>query len=446
MPASSSESNLTSQAGGLFGGREIHHLEQSVHEHDGRLYAMFDSLKLVSRFQSVFSSTHQRGVGFEAFLRGKNPADDSLIPGSQLFSRLSTTEDLVRLDRMRLMLHIKNFISANIPDRWLFMNIHSKALLGKIEPDVAFLEQLLEHEGLPPYRIVVALREHSIECKPFIVRTIEKLRELGCLILFDDFRAESANLDIIWRHHPDIVKLDRSFIEDALKCGRAKRMLYKLISLIHASGSLVLMEKIETEEESFIAMRLESDLFQGRFWGNFETRPVVYRITGEDRGSIVDEAFQGIRKRCGQEVLRDTRIHNMEMSYSTNEFIQCAWNYADGMPLQEAAAALLQVPRVERVYLLDKLGTQIGPNVLPADKINTLDLRYKPLLDTRGATWTRRSLYVDAMRNPGVVQLSRPYRSAMNLNLCTTMSMTFQYDGVTYILCCDILWQDDMIL
>ncbi len=323
---------------GLFGGRSIETLEKAIHERDGQFEADFSSYKLRSQFQRIFSASHQRGVGFEAFMRGAD-SNGKLVGASTLFANTNNDEDKLQLDRMRLLLHIKNFANAEIEDRWLFVNIHSKIMLGRQDPDVEFLQEVLEHTGVSANQVVVALREHQGNYETVLTRTIKGLKKMGCLVMFDDFGGDSANLDRLWRLQPDIVKLDRDFLENAIKDPRAKRMFYKLISLIHASSSLVLVEKIETEEESFVAMRLHADFLQGRFWGDLSEKPVRRPDNTDDE---FDKNFQTIRKRFDTEYLEEDRRQNLETANFTSEFMDCAWSIADGESVKSAAKKITQ--------------------------------------------------------------------------------------------------------
>ncbi|MBF0178441.1 MAG: EAL domain-containing protein [Magnetococcales bacterium] len=432
------EQHAATTSKGLFNGRDLKTLERSLNKVDDLYHADFHSWRIATFFQRIYSTTHQRGVGFEAFCRAIDQ-DGTSRPSASIFANISDPEDALQMDRMRWLLHTKNFLASNLDDRWLVTNIHPRMMLGTKEPDVSYLAEVLDHTGLPPHQLVVALREHAGNFETVLTRTMAQLKELGCLVLFDDFRAESANLDRLWRLSPDIVKLDHSLIDNALKSGRAKRMLFKLVSLIHASGSLVLMEKIETEEEAFLVMRLEADFVQGRYFGNLEMRAVR-------QGSVDwDGAFRNLAIQSERQVFKEVHYHNLEMGHYNNAFMECAWAVADDIALEEAAQPLLKLPRVERVYLLDHKGLQVSQNVFPDERSSHADLRYKPLWDSYGATWTRRSSFHDAIHNPGVVQVSKPYRSNTSLNICTTLSMAIRKGSHVYVLCCDVEWKEDKI-
>lgn len=419
-------------------------LERIIKTRDDSFEVELCSHRIVSRFQRIFSSTLQRGVGFEAFCLGINPQDGSVTPSAQLFSKLCGPDELELADRIRLFLHLKNFQAAGIEDRWIFTNLHPRVMLGRKEPDPTFLEAALKHTGLSPQQVVVALREHSPGRQTQLVKVMSILRELGCLVVFDDFLSESANLNSLWALRPDIVKLNRNWIQNAKQSLRAKRMLNKFVSLVHAAGALVIFEEIETEEEAFMAMRLEADFVQGRFWGSFDSKPK--RRGDESTGDLIDRSFADLLKRSETAVIQDQRQCNFEMGCFSGDLMECAWALQDGVSLPVAARNLLRIPRVERVYLLNHRGVQTEADLLHLRGDVALDPRYKPLWDSTGATWTRRSCFHDATLHPGEVQLSLPYRSNATRNICSTLSVTVTIQEVRHVLCCDVEWREGVVL
>ncbi|MBF0631077.1 MAG: EAL domain-containing protein [Magnetococcales bacterium] len=423
---------------GLYGGKSLDVLEKSVHEENGVFFARYKDKKVGTGFQRVFSFVHQRQVGFEAFFQGTGESGQS-FSSADLFNELTNPDDALQMDRMRLILHVKNFMSSKIDDRWLFINIQPKAMIGRKEPDIGFFHDVLRKNGLPTSQVVVMIREHPGENEAIFKSQVKEIRDLGCLVLFDDFNGASANLDRLWQYNPDIVKLQRTAIENAAKSKKAKRMLNKLVSLIHASGALVLMEKIETEDEAFLSRRVEADFCQGKYWGAHVSRPVRWS-PGDTPGS-----FNVLVEKAEKRYFQDMKSNTMEMGIFSGEFQECAWSLADGVALETAAQPLLGLDRVLRVYLLDSKGVQNEPSVYPHGHEEHLDKRFKPIQDLRGATLAHRSGFQDAVRDPGKVHMSQPYRSIASLQTVTTLSVTVNLGGQSHILCCDVLWREDAI-
>lgn len=65
---------------------------------------------------------------------------------------------------------------------------------------------------------------------------------------------------------PHIVKLEQGMITRAGNQPRIRQMLPGIVDLLHQSGSLVLVEGIETEEQAFIAIESDVDFVQGYFF------------------------------------------------------------------------------------------------------------------------------------------------------------------------------------
>ncbi|MBF0424092.1 MAG: EAL domain-containing protein, partial [Magnetococcales bacterium] len=179
---------------GLYGGKSLEVLEKSIHEENGIFFARYQDKKLGTGFQRVFSFVHQRQVGFEAFFQGVDEAG-RITPSADIFSGLTNPDDAKQMDRMRLILHVKNFVSAKIDDRWLFINIQPKVFVGRKEPDIDFFHDVLRKNGLPTHQVVVMLREHPGENEAVFKTVVKEIRDLGCLVLFDDFNRAAANLD-----------------------------------------------------------------------------------------------------------------------------------------------------------------------------------------------------------------------------------------------------------
>lgn len=452
MVSSMNGTNHSSSSIGPFGGRELVQLEKAVVERNGCFEADYHHYRLTSRFQSVYSFALQRQVGFEGYFRTIDTKNDISFSASSLFAQMEslTSEEATQVDRMRLLLHVKNFMRAKIDDRWLFFNLHPRVMLGRKGPDVEFIGELLEHTGLPPHQLVIALREHSLVDEGPLVTALQGLKKLGCMVIFDAYSEGLTGYDRLWRMAPHFVKLGRNLIENSQKSSRAKRMLNKLISLIHASGSLVVVEEIESDQEAMLAMRLNADFGQGLFWGALT--PHAVRQASQENAP----GFHLLMDKCENNLSHELRVHNLELSQCTSGLMEGAYALEDGTPMEAAVEGLLRLPKVERVYMLDEYGVQIGQNIYPDHALAIQSPLYKPLVDCSGATLSRRSCFRDAVRHMGVVQVSQPYRSSVSRNICTTLSIALRHNdddeemqsrfAGAKVLCCDVEWKEDFIL
>ncbi len=393
-----------------------------------RVIGQFRGLRLQSAFQPIFSFAHPRPVGYEALARVRDPLGQPVSPAA-LFSRSKgDDEGLVLLDRTCRAIHMRNFAASDPGMCWLFLNIHPQVILDRPWYST-FFAQMLETSGIEPHRIVIEVVESEIANEAALAEAVNFYRDLGCLVAMDDFGSGFSNINRIWKIRPDIVKLDRDFIAQAPRNRSFRQWLPRLVSLLHEVGCLVVAEGVETEGEAVAAMEADVDLFQGYYFGlpveaigGAAVRPPLavhnslrHRANGgEDPGRLI-RRFAGM-------------------------VAEAQASLAGGASIAEAAAALISQPGVQRCFLLDADGDQVGPNLINPSRAERDDRKFEPLRDPTGANWVQRPYFRRAVANPGDIQVSRPYLSLTGANICLTLSVAFEMACKARVFCCDMDW------
>ncbi len=110
--------------------------------------------------------------------------------------------------------------------------------------------------------------------------------------------------------------------------------------------------------------------------------------------------------------------------------------------MPDISRLMLQMTDTIRLYQLALDGSQCYSNIdSPNIETKTRD-RLRALADTQGASWKRRDYFFNAVRNPGHIQVTKPYFSISDGTLCITLSVQMEVDGGQFIVCCDVLWDD----
>ena len=130
------------------------------------------------------------------------------------------------------------------------------------------VEKLLKKYEIDPSLIVFEITERdSIEGIHLLRKNVSYLRSLGIRIAIDDTGAGYASLHIIGEVLPDIIKIDRTVIQN-IHLNRVKESMLKgLLLIAKETGSLVVAEGIESEDEAKVMERNKVDLAQGYFYG-----------------------------------------------------------------------------------------------------------------------------------------------------------------------------------
>jgi len=150
-------------------------------------------------------------------------------------------------------LHLDNF-AASSQAVWLFLDINPGTC---IHPE-ASLEKLAlqcKRSGIDPEKVVLELVETASDNPAALLEFILKAKAHGFQIAIDDFGMGDSNFERLWRINPLIVKLDRSLLVNAENNSRARMLLESLVKMIRESGSLVLLEGIESHSQAHIALQ-----------------------------------------------------------------------------------------------------------------------------------------------------------------------------------------------
>jgi EAL domain-containing protein (putative c-di-GMP-specific phosphodiesterase class I) len=240
-------------------------------------------LALSTHFQPIYSVREARCVGFEALVRAHDAGGAAVRP-SKLFAQVFEEGDGVLLDWICRALHLRRFATVDPGDRSLFVNIHPEAAMRESRSAREFAE-MVRFYGLTPDRVCVEILEGVCADEGMLREAVAAYRALGCSIAMDDFGVGRSNFDRIVKLRPDMVKIDRTVLTDAVGDAKARRMLPAIVELLHEAGAEVAIEGIESGNEALLAMDSGADLLQGfHFAAPSATPPddpLTQRILGE---------------------------------------------------------------------------------------------------------------------------------------------------------------------
>lgn len=355
------------------------------------------------------------------------------FPPPLLLDKAIASGDILHLDRLCRTLHAAN--AHAVRDGWLFLNIHPESF-SRAQQDQrkAFMADLLGHNALQPRMVVIEILEELIEEEDNFRNTVGQLRDLGCMLAIDDFGAGHSNFDRIWQVAPEIVKLDRRFAVQCEADPRARRMLPRIVNMLHEAGALVLLEGIETRTQALIALESDIDFAQGYYFARPAPEPLPIHQTIPAITELWEhyerDSHHNYRK-------RRERIAPYEQAI-VKAAMELAMRSED---LGGACRGFLGLPDSEFCYLLDGHGLQVGSNIWSSDSRQNAAGGYTPIAGIHGARWARRPYFRRAIEHFGTVQTTRPYLSATTGNLCITISLAFHQGKQTRVLCGDLHWK-----
>ena len=220
----------------------------------------WEGVTLRTRFQPIYSVRRATCVGHEALARAADTIGRSISTES-VFGVVAGARRIF-LDRICRALHLRNFATLDPGQGTLFVNVRPEAAVSDSRCPRDYAD-LIRYYGLVPRRVCMEIVESHCEDEGLLREAVDAYRDMGASIAIDDFGTGRSNFDRIVALRPDMVKLDRSMLVEAMGRSRASGMLAPMIRLLHESGAQVAVEGVETPEEALVAIDAGADLLQG---------------------------------------------------------------------------------------------------------------------------------------------------------------------------------------
>ncbi|MEO1061548.1 MAG: EAL domain-containing protein [Actinomycetota bacterium] len=216
--------------------------------------------ELVVHYQPIIDLSDRRMRGVEALVRWEHP-ERGLIGPNAFLAHVQSQEALAGLDRW-VMTRACREIAGRTDD----LELHVNVSLGRDANDhlLECVESALGDSGLGSDRLTVEVVERSAGLQ--LSRSAPTLRALaasGVRVAIDDFGVGYSTLDVILRADVDVIKIDPSFVADAVRNRRARAILASMRSMADDLGVGLVVEGIETEEQHAIATEAGCEVGQG---------------------------------------------------------------------------------------------------------------------------------------------------------------------------------------
>lgn len=236
-------------------------------------------------FQPIVDLQSQETLGWEALGRAVGTAGP--IPIGKLFNlaayqRRETDLSLAFRESSRQCAECRHCWTNQTPF-YLFFNLHP----AEIYEEQRFLQSvrvMSESAELRKwYKLVVEMPESWVSKVDQMRRVVDKIRELGMLVAYDDFGQGQSRLEEMVRIPPDFLKLDRHLIADLGGARTMYRISQALVETCRELKVVTLGEGIETQEEWQACKDLQMDLGQGYL---FETPKAAYQLFKADPATL----------------------------------------------------------------------------------------------------------------------------------------------------------------
>ncbi|SRR5258706_7116361 len=199
-------------------------------------------------FQPIFHISGEATTvyAFEALSRG--PRGTHFERANVLFDYVRLKHDEVRVDRHCLATAIADGAELT-KTAFLTLNVHASTI--ERDSDLPrHLEELCARFSVEPHRLILELVEQSAHGEGRrLLPGLDRLRAMGIRIALDDVGLGHGNYRAILDVHPDVLKIDRYFVQNCTTDPGRQALLRSITLLAADFNAFVIAEGIERDDE-----------------------------------------------------------------------------------------------------------------------------------------------------------------------------------------------------
>ncbi|SDN03734.1 MULTISPECIES: putative bifunctional diguanylate cyclase/phosphodiesterase [Lachnospira] len=130
------------------------------------------------------------------------------------------------------------------------------------------IKEIIERTEVDPSNIYVEVTESfAINDMERVIAILKALKGLGIKIALDDFGTGYSSLNYIKRLPLDIIKIDKTFIDDIIEDEYSRAFVKLIVDLSKTLKTKVVAEGVETEEQYIMLRDFGVDYIQGFYFG-----------------------------------------------------------------------------------------------------------------------------------------------------------------------------------
>jgi len=219
-------------------------------------------------FQPIIRLSDKKIVGFEALARWQSNKRGFVYPND--FIPLAEETKLVMTIDFQIMekscCQLKSWIKElELDDLYVSCNLYGNHFFDENLPDD--IANILAKTGLKAQNLRLELTERALlENNSIVLQNMTKLKKMGVKILLDDFGTGYSSLSYLHKFPIDVLKIDRSFINNAHEHHKHQAIIKTIIDLATNLQMVTVGEGIEKIEDAQLLEKMDCIYGQGYYF------------------------------------------------------------------------------------------------------------------------------------------------------------------------------------
>lgn len=215
-------------------------------------------------YQPIYDADGKHPCGAEALLRMRD--EDGRIVSPGVFIPAAEENGSIIQVTWMVLGKVCAFIDAHREDNLPPISINFSAQQFAEQNMCDVIRRYLEYYRIAPGQIKVEITERVFtEINDLLLRNIQGLQDMGVGLYLDDFGTGYSNLASVLNYPIEVVKVDKSLLSGD-ENSKANDLLQALVSGLKHLDVQVLIEGVETSEQSHRMQDIGVDRMQGFFY------------------------------------------------------------------------------------------------------------------------------------------------------------------------------------
>ncbi|NOQ68925.1 MAG: EAL domain-containing protein [Gammaproteobacteria bacterium] len=260
-----------------------------------QMHGALDRGEFRLNYQPKIEIVSRRIIGVEALLRWNNPALGEVMP-EEFIPIAEQTGLIISIGQFVLTKALEvtaNWQQEHEPQFSIAINLSPRQFR---DPNlIAFIEKAIVQSGVSGESLELEITEGVLlSGHAHIDNALAALNDLDVSIAMDDFGTGYSSLSYLRSYPFDVLKIDRSFINDITVDTADRELVNAAIAMAHSLGLKVVAEGVETEEQLALLAVQGCEIAQGYLF----SKPVsAEEITGMlVSATVVDHPGKAARR------------------------------------------------------------------------------------------------------------------------------------------------------